>query len=81
MPVTSPRRAVNQRLVTVAAKASAIEPVPSPTSRPQQSSSCQAAVIHTVAPEPTAMTTSAPATIRRMPKRSMSAAANGAVSP
>lgn len=34
-PVTRPRRATNQRLVTVAEKASAIEPVPRPTSRPQ----------------------------------------------
>ncbi len=81
MPVTSPRRAVNQRFVTVAAKASAIEPEPSPTSSPQHSSSCQTAVIHTVRPEPTAMTTRATATTRRIPNRSMSAAANGAVSP
>jgi len=35
IPVTSPRRATNQRLVTVAENAIAIEPVPSPTSRPQ----------------------------------------------
>ena len=52
MPVTRPRRATNQRLVTVAAKASAIEPVPRPTSRPQHSISCQAAVIQTVRPAP-----------------------------
>ena len=35
-PVTSPRRWTNQRPVTVATNASAIEPVPSPTSTPQQ---------------------------------------------
>ncbi len=81
MPVTRPRRSVNQRLVTVAAKASAIEPEPRPTSSPQHSSSCQAAVIHTVAPEPSAITARATATTRRMPKRSISAAANGAVRP
>lgn len=81
MPVTRPLRSVNQRLVTVAAKASAIEPEPRPTSRPQQSSSCQAAVIHTVSPEPTAITVRATATTRRMPKRSIRAAANGAVRP
>lgn len=81
MPVTRPFLVVNQRLVTVAAKASAIEPDPRPTSRPQQSSSCQAAVIHTVRPEPSAITIRATATTRRMPKRSISAAANGAVSP
>ncbi len=81
MPLTRPRRSVNQRLVTVAAKARAIEPLPRPTSRPQHSHSCQAAVIHTVRPEPTAITVSATATTRRMPKRSISAAAKGAVRP
>jgi hypothetical protein len=81
MPLTRPRRSVNQRLVTVAAKASAIEPEPRPTSRPQHSSSCQAAVIHTVRPEPIAITVKATATTLRMPKRSISAAAKGAVSP
>ncbi|CAM5478862.1 hypothetical protein SGLAM104S_07343 [Streptomyces glaucescens] len=81
MPVTRPRRSVNQRLVTVAAKASAMEPLPRPTSTPQQSMSCQAAVIHTVSPEPSAITISATATTRRMPKRSIRAAANGAVRP
>ncbi len=34
-PVTRPRRATNQRLVTVAANAMAMEPVPRPTSSPQ----------------------------------------------
>ncbi len=81
MPVTRPRRAVNQRPVTVAAKASAIEPLPSPTSTPQHSTSCQGAVIHTVAIAPQAMTARASATTRRMPKRSISAAAKGAVIP
>ncbi len=80
-PVTRPRRSVNQRLVTVAAKASAMEPEPRPTSRPQQRISCQADSIQTVAPEPSAMTVRATATTRRMPKRSMSAAAKGAVNP
>ncbi len=81
MPVTRPFRAVNQRLVTVAAKARAIEPLPRPTNRPQHSSSCHGAVIHTVRPDPSAITVSATATTRRMPKRSISAAAKGAVSP
>jgi hypothetical protein len=67
MPLTRPRRSVNQRLVTVAAKASAMEPEPRPTSRPQQSISCQAESIHTVAPDPAAITVSATATTRRMP--------------
>ncbi|CAM5283326.1 hypothetical protein STENM327S_02669 [Streptomyces tendae] len=43
--------------------------------------SCQAEFIHTVRPEPTAITIRATATTRRMPKRSISAAAKGAVSP
>ncbi|PSK63743.1 hypothetical protein B0E53_04329 [Micromonospora sp. MH33] len=79
--MTRPRRRTNQRPVTVATKASAIEPVPSPTSTPQQRINCQLAVIPTVSALPSATSTSAPATTRRMPNRSISAAANGAVSP
>src|SRR4051794_24682889 len=81
MPDTSPRRATNQRPVTVAPSDSAIEPVPRPTSRPHSSTSCQLAVMNTVSPLPVAVISSATTTTRRMPKRSMSAAANGAVSP
>ena len=80
-PVTSPRERVNQRLATVAANTSAIEPVPSPTSTPQHRTSCQLAVMKTVRPLPAATTHSATATTRRMPNCSMSAAANGAVRP
>lgn len=79
--MTSPRRAVNQRLVTVAANAMAIEPLPRPTTTPHSRTSCQASVIQTVASAPPDMTSRASATTRRMPKRSISAAANGAVSP
>lgn len=79
--MTSPRRAVNQRPVTVAAKASAIEPLPRPTSTPQDRTSCQLAVMKTVSPAPAAITVRATATTRRIPNRSISAAANGAVSP
>ncbi|GAA2969606.1 hypothetical protein GCM10020227_42700 [Streptomyces flavovirens] len=81
MPLTRPRRATNQRWVTVAEKAIAMEPVPRPTSRPQYSISCQAAVIQTPASAPAATALSATTTTRRMPKRSINAAANGAVSP
>ena len=80
-PVTIPRCLTNQRLVTVATKASAIEPVPRPTSTPQHSTSCQLAVMNTVSPLPAATSTSAAATTRRMPNRSISAAANGEVRP
>ena len=79
--MTSPRRATNQRLAIIAPKTSAIDPVPSPTSTPQQATSCQLRVISVVSAEPAAMTTSAQITTRRMPKRSISAAANGAISP
>src|SRR3954449_4849353 len=81
MPDTRPRRATNQRPLTVATSDSAIEPVPRPTSTPHSSTSCQLACMNTVSPLPVAVTSRATTTTRRMPKRSMSAAANGAVSP
>jgi hypothetical protein len=67
--------------VTVATSASAIDPVPTPTSTPHSSTSCQVEVMNTVRPLPAATTSSAAVTTRRMPNRSISAAANGAVSP
>ncbi len=81
MPVTRPRRAVNHRLATVAAKTSAIEPVPTPTRTPQHATSCQLEVMRVVSALPSAMASSAVVTTRRIPKRSISAAANGAVRP
>jgi hypothetical protein len=81
MPLTRPRWRTNQRPVTVATNAIDIEPVPTPTSTPQHSSSCQLAVMNTVSPLPAATRTSAPATTRRMPSRSISAAANGEINP
>lgn len=80
-PVTRPLRRTNQRPVMVATNASAIDPVPSPTSTPQQSRSCQLALMKTVSPLPAATSSSATETTRRMPNRSIRAAANGAVSP
>lgn len=80
-PVTRPRCRTNQRSVSVAAKTSAIEPVPSPTRTPHSATSCQLAVMNTVRPLPAATSSRAQATTRRMPKRSMSAAANGAHRP
>ena len=81
MPLTRPRRATNQRLVIVATKAIDIEPVPSPTSRPQQRISCQGSVMKTVSPLPTATMSSAKVTTGRTPKRSIRAAANGEIRP
>ena len=79
--MTSPRRATNQRLAMVAANTMAIEPVPSPISRPQVSISCQPWVTKIVSPLPAATRTRATLVTWRMPNRSISAAANGAISP
>ena len=81
MPVTSPRWVWNHRLATIAPSTRAIAPVPMPMNTPQSSHSCHGCVIRVVRPLATPTTTSAVATVRRTPKRSMKAAANGAVSP
>ena len=81
MPETRPRRATNHRPTTVATSAIAIEPVPSPTMTPHSITSCHDAVMNTVSPLPAATISSAIDTTRRTPKRSISAAANGAVIP
>lgn len=80
-PVNSPLWRTNQRLVTVATNASAIEPVPRPTSSPQHTMSCQLRVMKRVSPLPVATSASAPDTTARIPNRSINAAANGDVSP
>ena len=80
-PVTRPRRASNHRVAMVATKPIEIEPVPMPTSTPHSSTSCQLAVIVTLSAEPAAISSSAAVSTGRMPKRSISAAANGAVRP
>jgi hypothetical protein len=68
-------------VATVAAKLIAIEPVPAPTSTPQHRISSQLVLMNTVPPAPSATTNSAVAETRRMPNRSISAAANGANRP
>ena len=80
-PLTRPRRATNQRAVTTATSDIDIAPVPSPTSRPQQRMSCHDAVIQIGRIDPMLTRTSAQATTRRIPNRSISAAENGAVRP
>jgi uncharacterized protein involved in high-affinity Fe2+ transport len=80
-PVTRPRRASNQRVATVATNPIEMAPVPMPTSTPHSSTSCQLAVMTTLNAEPDAIRTSAPDSTGRTPKRSISAAANGAVTP
>ena len=52
-----------------------------PTAKPHSTHSCQGEVITRVRPEPTATSVSDAATTRRTPKRSIRAAANGAVRP
>lgn len=53
-----------------------MEPVPRPTRNPQKSVNCHEAVITVVSREPAATVPRAATTARRIPKRSMSAAAN-----
>ena len=76
-----PRLATNQRFAIVAANTSAIEPVPIPTTTPHKPIKCHGFVIKIVENAPMPTVVSAVITTRRIPKRSISAAANGAVSP
>ena len=80
-PVTRPRWVWNHRFATIAPSTRAIAPVPMPMQTPHSSQSCHGCVIRVVSPLATPTTTRAAATVRRTPKRSMKAAANGAVSP
>src|SRR6185312_6189608 len=80
-PVTKPRLASNQRVATVATKPIEMDPVPTPTSTPHSSTSCQLAVIVTDNADPAETRSKATVRTGRTPKRSISAAANGAVSP
>ena len=80
-PTTTPRCRTNHRLAMIAPKTRASAPVPMPTANPHSSHSCQGLVITSVRPEPSATSSSATATTRRTPNRSIRAAANGAVSP
>ena len=80
-PVTSPRRCSNQRVDTVATKPIEMAPVPTPTSTPHSSTSCQLVVMTTDSAEPVAISTRAAESTGRTPRRSIRAAANGAVRP
>ena len=81
IPVTRPRWASNHRLATMAPNTRAMDPVPAPMATPQSSHSCQAAVMKVVRALAVPTRAREIATTRRMPNRSISAAANGAVSP
>src|SRR6185369_7536825 len=80
-PVTRPRRASNHRVATVATKPIEIDPVPTPTSTPHSSTSCQLVVMNTLSADPVAMSVNATERTGRTPNRSIRAAAKGAVRP
>ena len=81
MPVTSPRRRMNQRLPTIAASGIETAPVAVPMTSPHRRRSSHGAEISVVAADAAATTRSAVTVTRRTPKRSCSAAANGAPRP
>jgi hypothetical protein len=80
-PSTSPRRWVNQRVTMVAPSTMAVTPVPEPTTTPQSRINCHDSRISGVSATPVAITASAQHMVRRIPKRSMIAAANGPIMP
>jgi hypothetical protein len=80
-PLTRPRWRTNQRPVTVATNASAVAPVPTPMHTPHSRTSCHGCATNTVSPLPAATSSSPAVTTRRIPKRSISAAANGEITP
>ena len=80
-PVTKPRRLTNHRLATAAPNTKAKQPVPNPTNSPQRTTKCQLWVINVVRYKPEATRSNAEATTRRIEKRSIRVAANGAVIP
>ena len=81
IPVTSPRRRTNQRCATIAANGTDTAPVALPITTPHSSCSCHGCEILVVASDAIATIASAAITTRRIPKRSCSAAANGAARP
>ena len=66
-PTTSPRRATNQRLATIAPSTSAVEPVAVPITTPHKAHNCQVLVITVVAAEAAATTANASETTMRGP--------------
>ncbi len=81
MPITSPRRALNQRLATTAASTSAVRPEPTPSIRPQAMNNCHSLVATVASAMPPAISASAAHTTLRTPKRSIRIAENGAIRP
>ncbi len=67
MPITRPRRCSNQRLATVAPSTSAVNPEPTPSTRPHSTTSCHSAVMRVASTMPVAISSSALQMIRRRP--------------
>ena len=80
-PITVPRRFSNQRLTIVAPTTRPTQPVPRPVIRPQKSINSHGAVIAVESPAASESSRNAPAIVRRNPKRSKIAAANGPTRP
>jgi hypothetical protein len=80
-PRTSPRRASNQRVATIAASTIEVTPVPAPTQTPHSSINCHVDAILVVSATDTASSDSASSTMRRRPQRSIADAANGPINP
>ena len=81
MPITVPRLVSNQRFTIVAPATRLIEPAPTPTMPPQSMRNSHDCVMKIDAAAATAISASAPAIVRRRPKRSNTPAANGPMSP
>ena len=81
IPMTSPRRASNQRVATTAASTIAVTPVPAPTTTPHNRKNCHSADICDDNATAPAISASAPSTTRRRPHRSITDAANGPIKP
>ncbi len=77
IPITNPRRVLNQRVATVAPSTNAVIPVPVPMITPQSSTNCQRLVIKNDPAIPVTINPKAKATILRSPKLFIIAAANG----
>jgi hypothetical protein len=72
---------VNQRAAIVAASTFAMTPAPAPTITPHSTTSCHDCCMSGVNAIPVPIKASAPSIIRRTPKVSIIAAANGPMSP
>ena len=81
MPVTRPRRRTNQRCATIAASGTDTARWRSPITTPHSSCSCHGCEILIVVSDATATIAERRDHTRRIPKRSCSAAANGAARP